>query len=130
MKRWENRDTTLKLQDLSKSTFSEPGRQLGLAIEEALHDSAFIVTDRAAHYLLKYKIVRYQKGNRWTRLMTFGINESSRAMMTVKVALYNQRGMLAAWEIESWVNGGPTGGSEESLYEKAAQEILEHLKGY
>jgi len=132
MKRWDNRDTTLKLQDLTSNQgeFGEAGHRLGLAIEDALDKSAFVVTDREAHYLLKYKIISFQKGNQWKRMATFGINESARARMKVKAALYNARGMLAAWEVDSWVNGGPIGGSESSLYDKAAKEIAAHLKGY
>lgn len=132
MKRWENRDTSIKLENVTsqRGELGDAGQNLGLAIEDVLHDSAFVVTDREAHYLLKYKITSFQKGNRWKRMATFGINESARAMLKAKVALYNQTGMLAAWEIESWVNGGPTGGSENSLYEKAASKILAHLRGY
>lgn len=130
-KRWDNRDTTIKIVDVTGGgEFAEPGRQLSLAIEDALDDTAFVVNQKQAHYMLKFKIVEFQAGERWKRMMTFGIAESARAMMKAKVALYNERGMLAAWEIDSWVNGGPTGGTLESLFEKAAEEVLAHLKGY
>ncbi len=131
-KRWENRDTTIKIMDLSggKGTFGDAGHKFTLAIEDALDDTAFVVTQNKAHYILKFKIVEFQEGKRWKRMVTLGIDESSRALLKARVALYNERGMLAAWEIDSWVNGGPTGGSLHSLYEKAAEEVLAHLKGY
>ncbi len=132
-KRWENKDTTIKLVDMTskKGDLNEAGSDLGFAIEDALQDSAFVVVEnREAHYQLKYKVVDFQRGSRWKRMLSFGIHEKSRAMLTVKVALYNKRGMLTAWEVDAWVNSGPTGGSESSLYEQAAEEILNHLKGY
>lgn len=131
-KRWENRDTTVRIMDLSggRGEFGDAGHKFGLAIEDALDDTAFVVTQKQSHYVLKFKIVEFQEGKRWKRMMTLGIDESSRAMMKARVALYNERGMLAAWEIDSWVNGGPTGGSLDSLFEKAAAEVLAHLKGY
>ena len=131
-KRWENRDTTIKLVDITSqsSNLADASSELGMAIEDALDDSAFVVTDRKAHFVLKYKVVEYQQGSRWKRALTFGIDEGSRALLKAKIALYNAQGMLAAWEVDSWVNGGPTGGSESSLYEQAAEQVFAHLKGY
>ena len=38
--------------------------------------------------------------------------------------------MIGAWEVESWVSGGITGGSEETLFNEAAKEIVDHMKGF
>lgn len=132
-KRWENKDTTIKLVDMTsnKGDLKDAGSDLGFAVEDALQDSAFVVVENQdTHYQLKYKVVDFQKGSRWKRMLSFGIHEKSRATLTVKVALYNKRGMLTAWEVDAWVNSGPTGGSESALFEQAAEEILKHLKGY
>ncbi len=132
-KRWENKDTTIQLVNLTAKggELGDAGADLGFAVEDALGDSAFVVVEnQEAHYQLKYKVVDFQKGNRWKRMLSFGIHEKSRATLTVKIALYNKRGMLTAWEVDAWVNSGPTGGTESSLFDKAADEILNHLKGY
>lgn len=131
-KRWDNKETTLRLQDLTpnRSNYREAGYQLGQAMEDQLSDSVFILSEDQASYLLKYKVVEFQRGSRLKRMATLGIDEGAHGKLKVKVALYNQSGLLGAWEINSWVNGGPVGGSEGLLYKKAAKEILLHLKGY
>jgi hypothetical protein len=37
--------------------------------------------------------------------------------------------MVGAWEVNSWISGGITGGSEENLFDSAADEIAGHLRG-
>jgi hypothetical protein len=37
--------------------------------------------------------------------------------------------MVGAWEVNSWVSGGITGGSEQDLFDSAAKEIADHLRG-
>ena len=88
-KRWENRDTTVRIMDLSggKGEFGDAGHRFGLAIEDALDDTAFVVTQKQSHYVLKFKVVEFQEGKRWKRMMTLGIDESSRAMMKAPITV-------------------------------------------
>jgi len=53
----------------------------------------------------------------------------AKAELRVKAALYDRGSMVGAWEVNSWVLGGITGGSEDNLYDSAAQEIAYHLRG-
>ena len=133
-KRWETNLNTIYLKNLSvkKDDAVDPGFELKLALEEVLQDSLYIVAvdPEDAKFQLKYKITRFNAGSRLKRFFTFGIDDGSRAMMVVKVALYNDEGMLGAWEITSDVKGGPVGGSTQILYNKTAHNILQHLRGY
>jgi len=133
-KRWEADRNTIFLKNLSgkKGGSVDPGFELKLALEEEFRKSLYIVAvDPAdAKFQLKYKITRFNAGSRMKRFFTFGIDDGSRATMVVKIALYNNEGMLGAWEIQTDVKGGPIGGSTQSLYNKTAEKILEHLRGY
>ncbi len=134
-KKWQTDRNTIFLKDLSgkKSDSIDPGLELKLAMEESFRNSLYIVAvdPSDSKFQLKYKVTRFDPGNRLKRLFTFGIDDGSRARMEVKAALYNQEGtMLGAWEIQTDVKGGPTGGSTQTLFNKAAAKILEHLRGY
>jgi hypothetical protein len=60
-----------------------------------------------------------------------GLSEDSRIYLKVKVAMFDESdAMIGAWEVESWVSGGIIGGSEESLFEEAAKEIVDHMRGF
>ncbi len=131
-KRWETHQNTIILKDLTKK-FSLQGASSGLrnALETEMTDSMFMVVPNnvKAKYHLKFQVTMFDHGNRFKRFVTFGIDDGSRALMNVKVALLSQEGMLGAWEVQSWVSGGMTGGSPDKLYEKAAQQILKNLRG-
>ena len=58
-----------------------------------------------------------------------GFADFAKSKLRVKVALFDGRKMVGAWQINSWVKGGPTGGTEEKLFERAAKEITSHLRG-
>jgi len=133
-KRWDKhlnmvylRDITVKNQPLQKA-----GSRLRLALENRLEDSLFIVGEepKGTKYELKYKIIGFEEGNRLKRLATFGIDEGSKAMLNVKIALIGKEGTLGAWQVKTWVKGGITGGSDEALFSQAAEQILQHMKGY
>ena len=79
---------------------------------------------------MKYKVTEFNEGSRFKRMATFGIDDGSRARIKVKVALFSEEGVLGQWEVESWVSGGITGGSESQVFEQAAEQILQHFKGY
>ena len=133
-KRWEKDLNRVYLRDITakSNSLGEAGSRLRLALERRLDDSLFIVGEepKEAKYELKYKIIRFDGGNRLKRLATFGIDEGSRALLNVKVALIGKEGILGAWQVKTWVKGGITGGSEDKLFSEAAEQILQHLKGY
>ena len=133
-KRWEKDLNRVFLHDITikNNALGEAGSRLRLALERRLDDSLFIVGEepKESKYELKYKIIRYQEGNRLKRLATFGIDEGSRALLNVKIALIGKEGVLGAWQVKTWVKGGIAGGSEEKLFSQAAEQILQHLRGY
>lgn len=133
-KRWEKHLNRVYLHDITakNNSLEEAGSQLRLALEKRLDDSLFIVGEepKEAKYELKYKITRYDEGSRLKRLATFGIDEGSKALLNVKIALIGKEGTLGAWQVKTWVKGGLTGGSKNTLFTQAAEQILQHLKGY
>ena len=133
-KRWENDLNRVYLRDITpkNDSLQEAGSRLRLALEEQLDESLFIVGEepKETKYKLKYKIIRYDEGNRLKRLATFGIDEGSQALLNVKIALIGKEGVLGAWQVKTWVKGGIMGGSKDKLFSQAAEQILQHLKGY
>jgi hypothetical protein len=133
-KRWEKHQNRIYLHDITvkNNSLQEAGSQLRLALERRLDDSLFIVGEepKQAKYELKYKITEFEEGSRLKRLATFGIDEGSQALLNVKIALIGKEGTLGAWQVKTWVKGGVMGGSEDALFTQAAEQILQHLKGY
>jgi hypothetical protein len=133
-KRWGKHLNRVYLHDITvkDNSLQEAGSQLRLALEKRLDDSLFIIGEepKQAKYQLKYKITKFEEGSRLKRLVTFGIDEGSQALLNVKVALIGKEGTLGAWQVKTWVNGGLMGGSEDALFTQAAEQILQHLKGY
>ena len=133
-KRWDQHRNTVYLLDITVQNkgLADAGDRLRLALEDRLADSMFLVGEdpKQAKYQLKYKITQYKKGNRLRRLATFGIDDDSRAVLDVKIALIGKEGVLGAWQIQTWVRGGFAGGSDKELFTQAADKILKHLKGY
>ena len=130
-KRWSNSENTISIVDMTSKDFRliDAGSKLQGAIEETLEMTGYILAGKNARYHLKYKIIEFDEGNRMARLATMGMSDSARAQLRVKVALYDNGNMVGAWEVDSWVSGGVTGGSEDNLYELAAKDIAEHLRG-
>ena len=133
-KRWAEHLNMVYLRDITvkDQSLQEAGSRLRLALENRLDDSLFIVGEepKETKYELKYKIIEYEEGNRLKRLATFGIDEGSKAMLNVKIALIGKEGTLGAWRVKTWVKGGITGGSKDALFTQAAEQILKHMKGY
>lgn len=133
-KRWEKHQNRIYLHDITvkNNSHQKAGSQLRLALERRLDDSLFIVGEepKQAKYELKYKITEFDEGSRLKRLATFGIDEGSQALLNVKIALIGKEGTLGAWQVKTWVKGGVMGGSEDALFTQAAEQILQHLKGY
>jgi hypothetical protein len=130
-KRWSNSENTISIVDMTSKDFRfmDAGSKLQGAIEETLEVTGYILAGKNARYHLKYKIIEFDEGNRMARIATMGMSDSARAQLRVKAALYDNGNMVGAWEVDSWVSGGVTGGSEDNLYEFAAKEIAEHLRG-
>ena len=133
-KRWEKHQNRIYLHDITvkNNSHQKAGSQLRLALERRLDDSLFIVGEepKQAKYELKYKITEFDEGSRLKRLATFGIDEGSQALLNVKIALIGKEGTLGAWQVKTWVKGGVMGGTEDALFTQAAEQILQHLKGY
>lgn len=132
-KKYRNTNTTVTIQDLTqdKDDFIIAGTGLETAIEEELSNTMFIVAEQDGTYLLKYKVLKYQGGSRAGRMASLGLSEKSRIYLKVKVAMFDETdALIGAWEVESWVSGGLTGGSEESVFDEAAKEIVDHMKGF
>jgi hypothetical protein len=129
-KRYQNAENTIVIIDMTGRSYDlqDAGSHLQSALEDAMNDTSYALAGKNARYRLKYKVLLYDEGNRALRIasMGFGGGESK---LRAKVALFDGRSMVGAWEINSWVKGGPTGGTEEKLFERAAKEITSHLKG-
>ncbi len=130
-KRYQNAENTIVLIDMTSRNFDlqDAGAQLQGAIEDAMTDTSYALAGESARYRLKYKVLEFDSGNRIARIATMGFSDSAKAKLRVKVALFDGRNMVGAWEVNSWVKGGPTGGTEEKLFERAAKEITSHLRG-
>jgi hypothetical protein len=130
-KRWSNSENTISIVDMTSKDFRlmDAGSKLQGSIEETLEMTGYILAGKNARYHLKYKIIEFNEGNRMARIATMGMSDSARAQLRVKAALYDNGNMVGAWEVDSWVSGGVTGGSEDNLYELAAKDIAEHLRG-
>jgi len=130
-KSWSNSENTISIVDMTSKDFRliDAGSKLQGTIEQTLEMTGYILAGKNARYHLKYKIIEFDEGNRMARLATMGMSDSARAQLRVKAALYDNGDMVGAWEVDSWVSGGVTGGSEDNLYEFAAKEIAEHLRG-
>ena len=130
-KRYQNTENTIVLKDLTSSDFDlqDAGSQLQSAIEDAMADTSYTLAGESARYRLKYKVLEFDGGSSIARIATMGFSDSAKAKLRVKAALFDGGDMVGAWEVDSWVKGGPMGGTEEKLFERAAKEITSHLKG-
>jgi hypothetical protein len=130
-KRWSNSENTITIIDKTSRDFSlmDAGSQLQGVIEEHVQHTGYVLSGKNARYHLKYKVMEYDEGSRAIRIATMGFADSARGKLRVKAALYDGENMVGAWEVDSWVAGGVMGGSEDDLFNSAATEIADHLKG-
>ena len=130
-KNWDSKARTIYIQDLTNSeeSYMDASSRLLAVLEESIVDTIFVLDEDNPVFKLKFKVTEYQGGSRFARLATLGASNSARAKLQVKAALYQGQDMLGAWEVNTWINGGMAGGSEEELFDKAADEIITHMKG-
>ncbi len=130
-KRWSNSENTISIVDMTSRDFRlmDAGSKLQGAVEEQLEFTGYVLAGKTARYHLKFKVMQFDEGSRMARIATMGISESAKGELRVKAALYDSGDMVGAWEVNSWVSGGITGGSEQDLFDSAAQEIADHLRG-
>ena len=130
-KRYANSENTIVVIDLTRRSFElqDAGSQLQNAIEAEMLNTSYALAGKDARYRLKYKVLEYDEGNRALRIASMGFADFAKSRLRVKVALFDERKMVGAWQINSWVKGGPTGGTEEKVFERAAKEITSHLRG-
>lgn len=129
-KKWLAKDNTIAIVDLTPSTSGlvDAGPFLSSSLEKSFNDTMFVIKTEKPKYYLKFKVIRYQEGSRWARLATMGISDSARGELQVKVGLYEGDDLVGAWEVNTWVKGGMTGGSKDELFNKASKEIIDHMK--
>ncbi len=130
-KRWSNSENSISIVDITSRDFRlmDAGSKLQGVIEENLEFTGYVLAEKSARYQLKYKVMEFDEGSRMARIATMGMSESAKGTLRVKAALYDGGSMVGAWEVNSWVSGGITGGSEDNLYDSAAKEITDHLRG-
>jgi hypothetical protein len=130
-KRYQNAENTIVLIDMTTRDYNlqNAGSQLQTAVEDAMVDTSYSLAGESARYRLKYKVLKFDEGSRALRIASMGFSDWARSKLKVKVALFDGSDMVGAWTVNSWVKGGPTGGTENKLFERAAMEITSHLKG-
>jgi hypothetical protein len=114
-KSFKNTENTIALKDLTARDHEmmDAGSQLEDALEDTIARSVFIITHENPKYILKYKVLNYRKGSAF-----------SKSTMEVKAALYDEGDMVGAWTVDAWVRG-----VKARLFQKAADEIMRHLRG-
>ena len=130
-KRGSNSENTISIVDMTSRDFRlmDAGSKLQGAVEEQLEFTGYVLAGKTARYHLKFKVMKFDEGSRMARIATMGIYESAKGELRVKAALFDGGDMVGAWEVNSWVSGGITGGSEQDLFNSAAQEIADPLRG-
>ena len=114
-KNFKNTENTIALKDLTKRDHEmmDAGSQLEDALEDTIARSMFIITHENPKYILKYKVLNYRKGR-----------ALAKSTLEVKAALYDEGDMVGAWTVDAWVRG-----VKARLFQKAADEIMGHLRG-
>ena len=114
-KNFTNTDNTIAIKDLTPRDHEmmDAGSQLEDALEDTIARSVFIITHENPKYILKYKVLNYRKGS-----------ALSKSTLEVKAALYDEGNKVGAWTIDAWIRG-----VKARLFQKAADEIMRHLRG-
>ena len=114
-KSFKNTENTIAIKDLTSRDHEvmDAGSQLEDALENTIARSVFIITHEDPKYILKYKVLNYRKGR-----------ALSKSTLEVKAALYDEGDKVGAWTVDAWVRG-----AKARLFQKAADEIMRHLRG-
>ena len=133
-KRYQNQNSSLKIVDLTSQSdeFMDAGVLLHQALENILMENGYIITTNGnpTEYQLKYKVTDYEEGNRLLRSLALGsLTKVGKAELGVRAALFKGKKMLGSWDVKSWLSDGLMGGSQKTLFSKAADRIADHLKG-
>ncbi|MFQ5715691.1 MAG: hypothetical protein ACE5GQ_01160 [Nitrospinales bacterium] len=133
-KPYQNHETSLSITDLTAKSedFMDAGVLLRQALEKRLESTNYILINHgsSSKYQLKYQVVEYKEGSRVARSLMLGaVSKLGKARLKIKAALFNGKKMLGRWDVESWLEDGLLGGSEKTLFVKAADEIVDHLQG-
>ena len=114
-KNFKNTENTIALKDLTARDHEmmDAGSQLEDALEDTISRSVFIITHEDPKYILKHKVLNFRKGR-----------ALSKSTLEVKAALYDEGDMVGAWTVDAWVRG-----VKARLFQKAADEIMRHLRG-
>ena len=114
-KDFKNTENTIAIKDLTSRDHEmvDAGSLLEDALEDTIARSVFIVTRENSKYVLKYKVLNYREGR-----------ALSKSTLEVKAALYDEGEKVGAWTIDAWVRG-----AKARLFQKAADEIMRHLRG-
>ena len=114
-KDFKNTENTIAIKDLTSRDHEamDAGSQLEDALEDTISRSGFIITYENPKYVLKYKVLNYSKGH-----------PLAKSALEVKAALYDEGDMVGAWTVDAWVRG-----VKARLFQKAADEIMRHLRG-
>jgi len=114
-KNFKNTENTIAIKDLTSRDHEamDAGSRLEDALEDRIARSVFIVTRENPKYVLKYKVLNYRGGR-----------ALSKSTLGVRAALYDEGDMVGAWTVDAWVRG-----VKARRYQKAADEIMRHLRG-
>ena len=114
-KNFKNTENTIAIKDLTSRDHEmmDAGSRLEDALEDTIARSVFIVTPEDPKYVLKYKVLNYKEGR-----------ALSKSTLEVKAALYDEGDIVGAWTVNAWVRG-----AKARLFQKAADEIMRHLRG-
>ncbi len=131
-KSWRNDSNSIVIEDMTpqNENLLDASSTLQGILEDLIQiNTSYVITRDTARYELKFRVLEYQEGSRVSRLVTLGMADFAKAQLRVKVGLFDGKTMLGFWEVEAWVNGGIIGGSHSQVFDDAAMEIVEHLKG-
>jgi hypothetical protein len=116
---------SIKIEDVTSILLLEDtGNQLKRELEVAFQQMGIDLNSKEFQYLLKFKIIQFNKGSQVGRLFSLGLSDSARGELVTKVALYRSGSFVGAWEINSWVSSG----SSNSMFGFATDEIIEKFK--
>jgi hypothetical protein len=78
---------------------------------------------------IKYRFIQYDPGNQFSRWFWGGIGNAGEGTLTIEAKFFNPNGKeLSVIQSEGKISSGFFGGSFDLALEKAAEEVVEHIK--